>query len=1029
MLERLIRFSLVHRWFVLLAAGIVFGLGGLRIAEMPVDVFPDLSAPTVTVITEAPGMAPEEVELFATFPLESALNGAPNIRRLRSVSAAGISVIWVEFEWDEDVYRARQVVAERLRRAELPAQVEEPQLGPISSIMGEITFVALTSDDNVISQIELRRLADVVVKRRILAIAGISQVVPIGGEVRQYQVELEPRALQQNRVNTSDVIHALEDASRNSAAGFHVDRGQEYLVRGLARARTVEDLAAAVVRVDDGVPLRVGDLSRVTVGAAPRRGTASFSGQPAVVLSVQKQPGFNTLELTRELDRVLAELAPSLPDGVVIETESFRQADFIETAVGNVQTALRHGAILVVVILLLFLANFRATLISALAIPLSLTAGVLVVSFTGGTLNTMTLGGLTIAVGALVDDAIIDVENVFRRLRENRRKPKGERSSHLDVVYRASSEVRKAIFFATLILVLVLMPLFFLPGVEGRLLRPLGLSYIAALAASLLIAVTVTPVLCLLLLTKDSVLNRRESPVLDACHRFYAPVLEWALAHRRTVVMAGVVALVAAAAWVPFFGRSFLPSFNEGSLTVSAVAPPGIPLSEGDALGGRVEETLLGFPEVVSISRRTGRAEKDEHVQGVNASEMEVVLRSGGDAREKDELLAEMREAVSSLPGVVVSFGQPISHRIDHHISGSRTNLAVKIFGRDPTVLRSLAGRVEDVLGSVPGIVDLSNQEQASVPALLIEPDRQAMARHGISSAALASAVEALFQGAVAGEIVEDSLVSQVVVRFPERLRADRDQLAALPVTTPEGRLLRLDDVARVRFDLGPSLIRRENVERMAMITANVVGADLAGTVERARDAVSEAVELPPGYLITYGGQFQEAVRSVRHLAILAVVILVGMYALLFVAFGNRRDTLIVLVNLPLALIGGIVAVGLSDGVLSVVTLVGFVTLFGIATRNGVLLVGHYQHLEQHEGLSRLEAVRRGSRERLAPILMTALTAGLALIPLVLAGHQSGNEIQSPMARVILGGLLSSTFLNLVIVPALFASGARRGAG
>ena len=1027
MLERLIRLSLVHRWFVLLAAGLVVALGGLRIAEMPVDVFPDLSAPTVTVITEAPGMAPEEVELFATFPLESALNGAPNVRRLRSVSAAGISVIWVEFEWGEDVYRARQVVTERLRRAELPAQVEEPQLGPISSIMGEITFIALTADSDAVSQIELRRLADVVVKRRILAIAGISQVVPIGGEVRQFTVELEPRALQQNRVGTRDVMRTLEAASRSSAAGFHVDRGQEYLVRGLARARTAEDLAAAVVRVNDGVPLTVGDLGRVTVGAAPRRGTASFSGRPAVVLSVQKQPGFNTLELTRELDRVLAELAPSLPAGVTVETESFRQADFIETAVGNVSTALRHGAILVVVILFLFLGNLRATVISALALPLSLIAGVLAVSFTGGTLNTMTLGGLTIAVGALVDDAIIDVENVFRRLRENRRRPKDARRPALEVVFRASSEVRKAIFFATLILVLVLLPLFFLPGVEGRLLRPLGLSYVAALAASLLVAVTVTPVLCLLLLARDSVLERRESVVLRLCHRLYAPVLEWALANRRAVVGLGVAALIAAAAWLPFFGRSFLPPFNEGSLTVSAVAPPGIPLAEGDALGHAVEEALLAFPEVVSISRRTGRAEKDEHVQGVNASEMEVVLRAG--ERDKDQLLAEMRRAVASLPGVVVSLGQPISHRIDHHISGSRTNLAVKIFGRDPTVLRSLAGRIEEVLREVPGIVDLSNQEQASVPALLIEPDRERMARHGLSSADLASAVEALFQGAPAGEIVEDGLVSQVAVRFPERLRADRDQLSALPVTAPSGRLLRLDDVARVRFDLGPSLIRRENVERLAMVTANVVGADLAGTVERARDAVADAVELPPGYLVTYGGQFEEAVRSVRHLAILSVVIVVGMYALLFVAFRNRRDTLIVLVNLPLALIGGIVAVGLGGGVLSVVTLVGFVTLFGIATRNGVLLVGHYQHLEQDEGLPRLEAVRRGSRERLAPILMTALTAGLALIPLVLAGHESGNEIQSPMAQVILGGLLSSTFLNLLIVPALFASGDRREAG
>ena len=1018
MLERLIRFSLDHPGLVLGAALVLLLAGSTWITGMPVDVFPDLSAPTVTVITEAPGMAPEEVELFATFPIESALNGAPGVRRLRSVSAAGISVIWVEFEWGEHVYQARQVVAERLGRLDLPAQVERPQLGPITSIMGEITFVALTSET--LSQLELRRLAEVVVRRRLLAIAGISQVVPIGGEVRQFQVELEPESLAQHRVSLDEVIEALEGVSRNPAAGFHVDRGQEYLVRGLGRARTAADLASAVVRVDGGVPLKVRDLGRVAVGPAPRRGTASFSARPAVVLSVQKQPGVNTLELTRELDRVLAALSASLPEGVVIETESFRQADFIETAVANVSAALRDGAILVAVILLLFLGNLRATLISVLAIPLSLVAGILVVSFFGGSLNTMTLGGLTIAIGALVDDAIIDVENVFRRLRQEHAKPAETRRPPLEVVFRASSEVRKAIFFATLILVSVLTPLFFLPGLEGRLLHPLGLAYVAALAASLLVSVTVTPVLCHLLLSGKSVLEARESRVLVFCQRLYRPTLEAALNHRRLVITSCIVVLAASALLVPSFGRSFLPPFNEGSFTVGVVAPPGIPLEESDALGREVERTLLGFPEVVSTTRRTGRAEKDEHVQGVNRSELEVVLRSGSDGRGKDELLAAMRDAVAPIPGVAVSFGQPISHRIDHMISGSRTNLAVKVFGPDPTVLRSLAGRVEETLRGVPGIVDLSNQEQASVPALLIDLDRGRLARHGLPSAGLASSVEALFQGTPAGEIVEDAVVSQVVVRYPERLRADRDRLSALPVTAPSGRLLRLDDVARVRFDLGPSLVRRENVERLAMVTANVAGADLAGTVEAARAAMEAEVELPAGYLVSFGGQFEEAVRSARHMALLSVLILVAMYGVLYVAFREHRATWIVLVNLPLALIGGIVAVALGEGVLSVATLVGFVTLFGIATRNGVLLVGHYQSL-MGEGLSRAEAVRQGSRERLAPILMTALTAGLALVPLVISGHEPGNEIQSPMAQVILGGLLSSTFLNLVVVPALFA--------
>jgi CzcA family heavy metal efflux pump len=1012
MLNAIINFSLRHRGLVLLAAGLLLVLGSVYVANLPLDVFPDVSAPTVTVVTEAGGMAPEEVELLVTFPVESVLNGAPGVRRVRSVSAAGISVVWVELGWGEDVYRARQVVSERLQGAQLPASVDPPQLGPISSVMGEITFIALTS--RTVSPMELRRLSETVVRRTLLSVPGISQVVPIGGDVREYQVEADPLALAQRGITIDELVEALEQSSRSSAAGFHVDRGQEYLVRGLGRAQGAADLASTVVRA----PVTVGDVATVREGAEPKRGTSSYKTQPAVILSLQKQPDANTLELTREIDRLLAGLSKSLPEGVKIETENFRQADFIEVAIRNVAVALRDGALLVVVILFLFLGNVRTTLISALAIPLSLVAGVLVISLFGQTLNTMTLGGLTIAIGALVDDAIIDVENVFRRLRQNRARPEGERRPAFEVVFGASSEVRGAILFATLIIVLVFLPLFVLPGMEGRLLRPLGLSYVAALVASLLVSLTVTPVLCYLLLPGSKALDRPEPWLLRAFHRAYKPTLDLSLRFPWLVIGATLAVTAAAVALAFFLGRSFLPPFNEGSLTISVVSPPGITLEEGDAVGRQVEQALLDFPEVVSTSRRTGRAERDEHVQGVNASEMEVVLREG---RPKEELLAEMRKAVATIPGAQVSFGQPISHRIDHMISGSKTNLAVKIFGPDLAVLRGLAGRAQTLLSGVPGLVDVSNTEQASVPQLVIDFDRRALPVHGLTPAGLSRSVEALFQGTEAGEIVEGGVVSRIVVRLPERLRESREELEAMPVPTPSGRTVRLGDVARVRFDLGPGLVRRENVERVAMITANVTGADLAGTIERVQGTMAAGIELPAGYRIAYGGQFEEAARSLRNLGALSGLVLIGMYGLLFFAFRSHRHALIVLVNLPLALVGGVFAVALGGGVLSVASLVGFITLFGIATRNGVLLVSHYQHLMKEEGLPLAEAVVQGSRERLAPVLMTALTAGLALIPLVLAGGEPGNEIQSPMAQVILGGLLSSTFLNLVLVPVLFA--------
>jgi CzcA family heavy metal efflux pump len=1023
MLDAIIRASLRYRWLVLGGAAALLVAGGIVALRLPVDVFPDLSAPTVTVITEATGMAPEEVELQVTFPVESSLNGAPGVRRIRSVAGPGITVTWVEFAWGEDVYRGRQIVAERLQTVELPAGVARPAMGPISSIMGEITFIALTSET--VSAMDLRRIAETIVRRSLLALPGISQVVPIGGDVREYVAELDPSALAQARLSVEDVVEALRRASAAPAAGFHVDAGQEFLVRGLGRARSAEDLAETVLRERDGVPLRLSQVARVHVGPEPTRGTASYRGKPAVILSVQKQPGTNTLQLTGQIDRVLGDLEKTLPRGVRIEKENFRQADFIAVALRNVSAALRDGAILVLIVLVAFLGSWRATLISAIAIPLSLVAGILVISALGGSLNTMTLGGFTIAMGALVDDAIIDVENVFRRLREEHRKQSPRPPE--EVVFRASSEVRGAILFATLVIVLVFLPLLVLPGIEGRLLRPLGIAYIAALAGSLVVALTVTPVLCLLLLSSGKVLGHGEPWVLRVCKRAYERTLDWSLARPRFVMAAAAVAAVAALAVVPWLGRSFLPPFNEGSLTLSLVSPLGTPLADGDAVGRQVEQALLSFPEVVSTSRRTGRAEKDEHVQGVNASEMEVVLRPG---RPKEELLSEMRRSLATIPGVTVTFGQPISHRIDHMISGSKTNLAVKVFGPDLAVLRSLSTQAEGVLRGVPGLVDVSNQEQATVPELIIAFDRTAMARHGVTPEGLSRAVEALYQGTAAGELIADGLVSRVVVRFPERLRQDRARVAQLPITTAEGDVVPLGDVARVRFDYGPGLVRRENVQRLAMLTANVAGTDLAGVVDRARAAVADGLDLPEGYQVVFGGQFEEAARSVQNLALMSMGILAAMYSLLFLAFRNHRHVAIVLVNLPLALIGGILALALAGGVLSVASIVGFIALFGIATRNGVLLVSHYEHLMRDERMPVSEAVRRGSHERLAPVLMTALTAGLALIPLIVAGSRPGNEIQSPMAVVILGGLLTSTFLNLVVVPVLFIRwGATRGHG
>lgn len=1028
-MNRLIRWSLDNRLLVVAASVLLFLAGAWTARRMPVDVFPDLTAPTVTVVTEAHGLAPEEVETLISFPVETAVNGATGVRRVRSASGIGISIVWVEFAWGTDIHRARQIVSEKLQlvAAQLPRDVGPPAMAPVSSIMGEILFLSLSWDEATraaggealeAQMLEARGAADWVVRKRLLSVPGVSQVVPIGGGVKQVQVLLRPEALLALDVGYEEVAAALRGASQNAAGGFLAERGQEYLLRAVGRARSPEDLAAAVVKVRDGHAITVGQVAEVRVAAKVKRGEGSANARPAVVLAVLKQPDANTLELTARIDGVLDAIQRTLPQGLVIDRNVFRQADFISVAIENVTHALRDGAILVALILLLFLGNVRATLISLAAIPLSLVSAVLTLKAFDVSLNTMTIGGLTIAIGALVDDAIIDVENVFRRLRENRRRPESEQRPTREIVFEASVEVRTSIVFATLLIVLVFLPLFFLSGLEGRMLAPLGLAYIVALLASMLVAVTVTPALCSYLLPGARALGEEEGWVMRQLKRAYAPVLSWALRRQGLVLGGAALALVAALAVVPFLGRSFLPEFNEGSLTVNAITLPGTSLEESDRLGRRVEEVLLSFPEVVSTSRRTGRAELDEHAQDVNAAELDVKLDFAS-GRSREALLEALRQALAQIPGMVVTIGQPLSHRIDHMLSGTRANIALKIYGDDLERLRDLAEQVRAVAEATPGAVDVSIEQQVDVPQLAIRAEREAVARYGLTPGALAEQVEALLAGNVVGTLLEGQRTVEVVLRVKGATES-AESLSNVLVDTPVGPRLPLRVLARIERETSPNTIYRENVQRKMVVQANVAGRDLAAVVADLKERIDAQVRFPEGYYLGYGGQFESAEEAARTLGILSAVVVAGIFLLLVVALGSPRNALLTLVNLPLGLVGGVLAIALGSGVVSIASLVGFVTLFGIASRNGILLVSHFQHLMAEEGKTLPEAVVQGSMERLAPILMTALSAGLALIPLVLAADKPGNEIQAPMGVVILGGLLSSTFLNMVVLPVLF---------
>jgi copper/silver efflux system protein len=948
------------------------------------------------------------------------VNGATGVRRVRSSTAQGISIVWVEFDWGTDIYRARQIVTEKLQlvAGALPAGAGPPVLAPIASIMGEIMLIAITGADGV-SEMDLRSVADWTVRRRLLAVPGVAQVVPLGGEVKQYQVLVDPARLAAYQVTLQEVLAAAAGSSINASGGVFMEGGQEYLIRGTGRVHTLDDIGATVVALRGGTPVLIRDVAEVGIGPGVAIGRGSANASPAVILSVQKQPDTNTLELTERIDRTLVAIEETLPPGIEINRGIFRQASFIETAVHNVLEALRDGALLVIVILFIFLWSFRTTFISVLAIPLSLVTAVFALKLFGITINTMTLGGMAIAIGALVDDAVIDVENVFRRLRENRHRPPAEQTSVYDVVFLASKEIRTVIVTATLIISIVFLPLFFLTGIEGRMLRPLGLAYIVAIMASLVVALTVTPALAAYLLpTSKALATERESWIVRTLKSAYARTLDPVL-RQPVAVMAGAAALVVAAlAVVPTLGRSFLPEFQEGTLVISAITLPGTSLTESDDLGRRIEQILLAHPAVLETARRTGRAELDEHAQGANAAEIDVRLDLDGHHR-YDRVVEELRQNLTAVPGTQITIGQPIGHRIDHMLSGTRASIAINLFGPDLYQLRTLAGRIEDVVRGVPGTADVAVEQQADVPQVRIAMDRTAMARHGITPRHLAETIDVAFAGEAVSQVLEDQRSFALVVRFAAPYRGSLESIRSARVNTPAGGQVALASLADIRRDVGPNMISRENVQRKIVVQSNVAGRDVGSVVEEIRDHVARQVALPPDYYVEYGGQFESAAQATRRIILLSLLSLAGILLLLFMEFRSVRQTLLVMVNLPLALVGGVFAVLLTGGVLNIATLVGFITLFGIAVRNGILMVSHYNSLLA-EGEPVREAVWRGSMERLSPVFMTALTAGLALLPLALAGGEPGNEIQSPLAVVVLGGLLTSLALNMVVVPVLY---------
>jgi CzcA family heavy metal efflux pump len=1014
-LNRIIEWALRNRLLVLIAASALLIYGGIVTYRAHVDVFPDLTAPTVTILTESHGLAPEEVESLVTLPIEAAMNGTAGVFRVRSNSAIGISIVFVEFEFGTDIYRARQLVTEKLQQVRLPAGVPPPVLGPISSTMGEIMLISMTSKTT--SAMELRSIADWVVRPRLLGVSGVSQVMIIGGETKQYQVLVDPGKLADYKLTLEEVTEAVGASNANASGGFLERPNEEFLIRGRARVYSTDDLANSVIAVREGTPILLQNIATVQQGPALKRGDGSFNMQPAVVATIQKQPNANTLELTEQIEQTLANLKPTLPADVTIDTKAFQQADFITRAIGNVNRSLIEGGLMVTVILFLFLWNFRTTFISLTAIPLSLVTAIIVMSYFGITINTMTLGGLAIAIGALVDDAIIDVENVFRRLKQNAHFATPEPVTR--VIFKASSEIRNSILFATLIIILVFLPLFSLGGFEGRMFAPLAFAYIISITASLFVALAVTPVLCYYLLGHSRLLqDERDSRLVAWLKRHYARTLNWTLRHPYKIILTSAAMLLVAVLLFPFMGREFLPPFNEGALNINASLPPGTSLQESNRIGRIVEAVLHEVPEVVSTTRRTGRAELDEHAAGVNTSEIEVVTKEGD--RPHAEMMEEVRQKLARIPGVTAEVGQPISHRIDHLLSGTRAQIAIKLFGPDLATLRNKAGEIKDAMAGVPGIVDLLVEPQVGVPQVQINMNRPAAAAVGLTADALAETVDTAFNGHAASQVLEEQRTYDVLVRFDDSARQSVETIGNTLIDTPTGLKVPIAQVAEVRVDQGPNTINRENVQRRIIVQANVADRDLGSVIEDVRTAIGQKVRLPQGYFVQYGGQFESQEKASRQILLLSIVAIAGIFLLLFIALKSVRSAFLVMANLPLALIGGVVMVFLSGGTLSIASLVGFITLFGIATRNGIMLISHYSHLMTEEGVAFRDAIVQGSMERLSPILMTALVTGVGLIPLALGVGQPGKEIQQPMAIVILGGIFTSTFLNMIVIPALY---------
>lgn len=1019
MLNKIIRYSLNNRLLVLVASVLLLFAGLYTSLKMDVDVFPDLNAPTVVVMTEAPGMAPEEVERLVTFPVETALNGATDVRRVRSSSTTGFSVVWVEFDWGTDIYRARQITSEKLAVVDesLPQGVGTPTLGPQSSILGEMMIVGLTADTT--SLRDLRTLADWTIRPRLLSIGGVAQVTVIGGEMKEYQILLDLPRMKQYGVTLDEVLAAAREMNRNANGGILYEYGNEYIIRGAVATTDIDAIAKAVVKRVDGVPLLMGDIAEVKIGdKAPKLGCASVEAQPAVLLTVTKQPNTSTLDLTEKLLASIDELQKNMPADVEVSTDIFRQSHFIENSIDNVKKSLYEGAIFVVIVLFFFLMNVRTTLISLVALPLSLLFSILALHFMGLTINTMSLGGMAIAIGSLVDDAIVDVENVYKHLRENRLLPPGQRKPVIEVVFEASREVRMPILNSTLIIIVTFIPLFFLTGMEGRMLVPLGIAFIVALFASTVVALTLTPVLCSYLLGRSNTDKAiaREPIVARTLKKYYGKSLEWAFRHR-TGVLGGTIVLFVAAL-ITFFtlGRSFLPPFNEGSFTINVSTLPGISLEESDNIGRRAEQLLLEIPEIKTVARKTGRAELDEHALGVNTSEIEAPFELKD--RSHAEVVAEVREKLSILPGVNIEIGQPISHRIDAMLSGTQARIAIKLFGDDLNRMFMLGNQIKKNISTIDGVVDLNVEQQIERPQLKIVPRREMLARYGVPLAEFTEFIDVALAGEVVSQVYEGSRTFDLTVKVKDDERSSAAKIGDLMIDTQEGKVP-LSTLAEIKSAVGPNTINRENVKRKIVISANVQDRDLRGVVDDIKERIDATVVLPEGYFIEYGGQFESEAAASRTLSVVSLFSLLVVFLLLYNQFRSASQSAVILLNLPLALIGGVFILRFTTGEISIPAIIGFISLFGIATRNGMLLVSHYNTMLS-EGHSLHDTILQGSLDRLNPILMTALSSALALIPLALGGDLPGNEIQSPMAKVILGGLITSTFLNAFVVPIVY---------